>query len=118
VAPTTNYIFLFDFPLEKNYYTKLGWQVLYFSAKGEIYDALKRDIERGTVKYIKFQGITKLGWQVLYFSAKGEIYDALKVDIENGTVNYIKFKGLFLKKYLINSQNMEKRGINDSPKLV
>jgi len=37
--------------------TKLGWQVLYFSAKGEIYDALKRDIERGTVKYIKFQGL-------------------------------------------------------------
>jgi len=37
--------------------TKLGWQVLYFSAKGVIYDALKRDIERGTVKYIKFQGL-------------------------------------------------------------
>lgn len=37
--------------------TKLGWQVLYFSAKGEIYDALKRDIENGTVKYIKFQGL-------------------------------------------------------------
>jgi len=74
-------------------------------------DRLKRQIDA-------LKKITKLGWQVLYFSAKGEIYDALKVDIENGTVNYIKFKGLFLKKYLINSQNMEKRGINDSPKLV
>jgi len=37
--------------------TKLGWQVLYFSAKGEIYDALKIDIENGTVNYIKFQGL-------------------------------------------------------------
>jgi len=37
--------------------TKLGWQVLYFSAKGEIYDALKIDIENGTVKYIGFQGL-------------------------------------------------------------
>lgn len=37
--------------------TKLGWQVLYFSAKGEIYDALKIDIENGTVKYIEFQGL-------------------------------------------------------------
>ncbi len=37
--------------------TKLGWQVLYFSAKGEIHDALKMDIENGTVNYIKFQGL-------------------------------------------------------------
>lgn len=37
--------------------TKLGWQVLYFSAKGEIHDALKIDIANGTVKYIKFQGL-------------------------------------------------------------
>jgi len=38
--------------------TKLGWQVLYFSAKGEIRDALKIDIENGTVNYIKFQGLS------------------------------------------------------------
>ena len=37
--------------------TKLGWQVLYFSAKGEIYNALKIEIENGTVNYIKFQGL-------------------------------------------------------------
>lgn len=37
--------------------TKLEWQVLYFSAKGEIYDALKIDIENGTVNYIKFKGL-------------------------------------------------------------
>ena len=37
--------------------TKLGWQVLYFSAKGEIYDALKVDIVNGSVNYIKFQGL-------------------------------------------------------------
>jgi len=74
-------------------------------------DRLKRQIDA-------LKKITKLGWQVLYFSAKGEIYDALKRDIENGTVKYIKFQGLFSKKHLINSQNMEKMGINDSPKLV
>jgi peptidoglycan hydrolase CwlO-like protein len=38
--------------------TKLGWQVLYFSAKGEIHDALKMDIENGTVNYIKCQGLS------------------------------------------------------------
>jgi DNA repair exonuclease SbcCD ATPase subunit len=37
--------------------TKLGWQVLYFSAKGEIHDALKIDIENGIIKYIEFQGL-------------------------------------------------------------
>jgi len=74
-------------------------------------DRLKRQIDA-------LKKITKLGWQVLYFSAKGEIRDALKIDIANGTVKYIKFQGLFSKKYLINSQNKEKREINDSPKLV
>ncbi|MCG2791047.1 MAG: AAA family ATPase [Actinomycetia bacterium] len=39
--------------------TKLGWQVLYFSAKGEIYNGLKMDIENGTVNYIKFQGLSQ-----------------------------------------------------------
>ena len=37
--------------------TKLGWQVLYFSAKGEIYDALKIDIDNNVIKFIKLQGI-------------------------------------------------------------
>jgi len=37
--------------------TKLGWQVLYFSAKGEIHDALKIDIANGSVNYIKLQGL-------------------------------------------------------------
>lgn len=37
--------------------TKLGWQVLYFSAKGEIYDALKVDIENDIVNCIKLQGL-------------------------------------------------------------
>jgi exonuclease SbcC len=34
-----------------------GWQVIYFSAKGEIRDALKEDIKAGTVNYIEVQGI-------------------------------------------------------------
>jgi uncharacterized protein YhaN len=38
--------------------TQLGWQVLYFSAKGEIYEALKTDIENGTVNYIKCHGLS------------------------------------------------------------
>jgi chromosome segregation ATPase len=37
---------------------QLGWQVLYFSAKGEIHDALKMDIENGTMNYIKCQGLS------------------------------------------------------------
>ncbi len=36
---------------------KLGWQVIYFSAKGEINDVLKEDIDSGTINYIKLQGI-------------------------------------------------------------
>jgi exonuclease SbcC len=37
--------------------TQLGWQVLYFSAKAEIKDALKAPIKRGTVNYVEIQGI-------------------------------------------------------------
>jgi uncharacterized protein YhaN len=37
--------------------TKLGWQVLYFSAKGEINDVFKGDVDNGTINYIKLQGI-------------------------------------------------------------
>ncbi len=33
-----------------------GWQVMYFSAKGEIKEALKEDIDRGTVNYVELQG--------------------------------------------------------------
>jgi len=37
--------------------SELGWQVMYFSAKGEINDAFKGDIDRGTINYVKLQGI-------------------------------------------------------------
>ena len=37
--------------------SELGWQVIYFSAKGEIKDALKEDIKARTVNYIEVQGI-------------------------------------------------------------
>lgn len=37
--------------------SELGWQVMYFSAKGEIKDALKEDIKAGTINYIEVQGI-------------------------------------------------------------
>jgi len=36
---------------------QLGWQVLYFSAKDEMKDALKTPIKRGTVNYLEIQGI-------------------------------------------------------------
>ena len=36
---------------------QLGWQVLYFSAKAEMKDALKAPIKRGSVNYIEIQGI-------------------------------------------------------------
>jgi uncharacterized protein YhaN len=36
---------------------ELGWQIMYFSAKGEIKDALKEDIKMGTVNYVEVQGI-------------------------------------------------------------
>jgi len=35
----------------------LGWQVIYFSAKGEVRGALEEDIEKGTVNYIEIQSI-------------------------------------------------------------
>ena len=37
--------------------SELGWQVMYFSAKGEIKDALEEDIGRGTINYVEVQGI-------------------------------------------------------------
>lgn len=36
---------------------RLGWQVLYFSAKGEVTDALQRDIKKGTINHVELQGI-------------------------------------------------------------
>jgi len=38
--------------------SELGWQIVYFSAKGEIKDALKEDIKAGIVKYVEVQGIS------------------------------------------------------------
>jgi len=40
-----------------NKISELGWQVIYFSAKGEIKDTLKEDIEKGDINYIEVQGI-------------------------------------------------------------
>jgi len=37
--------------------SELGWQVIYFSAKGEIKDALKEDIKADTINYVEVQGI-------------------------------------------------------------
>ena len=37
--------------------SELGWQVMYFSAKGEIKDALKEDIKADTINYVEVQGI-------------------------------------------------------------
>jgi exonuclease SbcC len=37
--------------------SELEWQVMYFSAKGEIKDALKEDIKGGAINYIEVQGI-------------------------------------------------------------
>jgi exonuclease SbcC len=36
---------------------QLGWQILYFSAKAEMRDALKASIKRGAVSYLEIQGI-------------------------------------------------------------
>ncbi|MDI3543063.1 MAG: repair protein SbcC/Rad50 [Candidatus Atribacteria bacterium] len=38
-------------------FAKLGWQVIYFSAKGEIKEALKEDIDRGNINYVELPGI-------------------------------------------------------------
>jgi len=37
--------------------SKLGWQVIYFSAKKEIKDVLKEDIDHRAVNYIQLQGV-------------------------------------------------------------
>lgn len=34
---------------------ELGWQIIYFSAKDEVRDALKEDIDHGDVKYVEVQ---------------------------------------------------------------
>ncbi|PIU64407.1 MAG: hypothetical protein COS84_08395 [Armatimonadetes bacterium CG07_land_8_20_14_0_80_40_9] len=34
-----------------------GWQVIYFSAKGEVKDALKEDIKKGTIDYLEIPSI-------------------------------------------------------------
>ena len=38
--------------------SELGWQVMYFSAKGEIKDALKEDIKADAINYVEVQGIS------------------------------------------------------------
>ena len=35
-----------------------GWQIIYFTAKGEIKDSLKQDIKRGRIKYLEVPGIS------------------------------------------------------------
>ena len=37
--------------------SKTGWQILYFSAKGEVFNVLNKDIENGKVNYIKVKSI-------------------------------------------------------------
>jgi exonuclease SbcC len=37
--------------------SQLGWQILYFSAKGEMRDILKQQIKNSTVHYVEIQGI-------------------------------------------------------------
>ena len=37
--------------------SELGWQVMYFSAKGEIKEALEEDIRGGSINYVEVQGI-------------------------------------------------------------
>jgi DNA repair exonuclease SbcCD ATPase subunit len=34
-----------------------GWQVIYFSAKGEIKDVLKKNIDNGAINYVEVQGV-------------------------------------------------------------
>ena len=34
-----------------------GWQVIYFSAKGEIKDVLKKSIDNGAINYVELQGV-------------------------------------------------------------
>lgn len=37
--------------------SQLGWQVIYFSAKGEVKDALKEDIKKGAIDYVEIPSI-------------------------------------------------------------
>jgi len=37
--------------------SKLGWQIIYFTAKDEVRDVLKHDIESGNTSYIELQSI-------------------------------------------------------------
>lgn len=37
--------------------SELGWQVIYFSAKGEVKDVLDRDIKEGLINYVELQSI-------------------------------------------------------------
>lgn len=37
--------------------SEFGWQVVYFTAKGEVKDILGKDIEKGNVNYVEIQGI-------------------------------------------------------------
>ncbi|MBA7705470.1 hypothetical protein ES703_114300 [subsurface metagenome] len=37
--------------------SELGWQIVYFTAKDEVRDVLKQDIESGKVGYVEVQGI-------------------------------------------------------------
>lgn len=37
--------------------SELGWQVIYFSAKGEVKDVLDRDIKKGLINYVELQSI-------------------------------------------------------------
>jgi len=37
--------------------SELGWQVIYFSAKGEVREALEEDIEKGAINHVEIQGI-------------------------------------------------------------
>jgi len=38
--------------------SELEWQVIYFSAKGEVKDALKKDIKKSTINYVEIQEIS------------------------------------------------------------
>jgi len=37
--------------------SELGWQVIYFSAKGEVIDVLNEGIKKGLINYVELQGI-------------------------------------------------------------
>lgn len=37
---------------------RAGWQIIYFTAKGEVKDALREDIERGEIRYFEVEGVS------------------------------------------------------------